>query len=292
MKVRYVAVAAAVGVSVSISLTNAQDSPEREITLVGCVMHETEYRDMYGPGLSGPRGAGIGGRNEYMLVDAHEVTPGTTSAAGTAAAGVAPASPGTAACPPAPGTFPTAYELTGSREADVAQFLGRRVQLTGIQKEADARPVGTSGTLRPTGGFDPLGHELHLFEVEVASVQEPAAALAAAPAAAPAPAPEPEPAPTPAPAPVAEAPAPAAEAPPATPPREAEVAEAPPAATPAPEAQPPAPAAPAPEQPQQVAQAELPRTASPLPIAGLMGLLSLAAAAGIRGYRRHLSTRR
>jgi hypothetical protein len=33
--------------------------------------------------------------------------------------------------------------------------------------------VGTSGLRQPTGGFDPLGHELHLFEVEVNSVGEP-----------------------------------------------------------------------------------------------------------------------
>jgi MYXO-CTERM domain-containing protein len=45
----------------------------------------------------------------------------------------------------------------------------------------------------------------------------------------------------------------------------------------------PAPAAPVEEA--RVAQ-ELPRSASPLPFVGLMGLLSLAAAAGIRSLRR------
>jgi hypothetical protein len=56
---------------------------------------------------------------------------------------------------------------------------------------------------------------------------------------------------------------------------------------PAPEPEPaPVAQAPAPEPVQQVAQAELPRTASPLPVAGLVGLLSLAAAAGIRRIRR------
>src|ERR1044071_10198679 len=74
------------------------------VTLVGCVMRESDYRDTYGPGLSGVRGPGIGLRNEYMLVDAREIPSGTT--------------PPDAAkpCPAAGTTFPTAYELTGSRE--------------------------------------------------------------------------------------------------------------------------------------------------------------------------------
>jgi cell division septation protein DedD len=221
-----------------------QDQEARSITLVGCVMREWQYRDMYGPGLSGPRGPGIGGRNEYMLVDAREIAAGTPDVADAGA------------CPPAPGTFPTAYELTGSREGELDAFLGRRVELSGIRKEANARAVGSSGILRPTGGFDPLGHELHLFEVEVAEFREPAPARAEAPPV------------TPAPPPVrAEAPAP----PPPTTIPEPEIAAA------APEPEPEAP-------PQQVA--ELPRTATPLPLAGLMGLLSLAAAAGIRRYRR------
>jgi hypothetical protein len=238
------------------------DQEARPITLVGCVMREYQYRDMYGPGLSGPRGAGLGGRNEYMLVDAHEIGAGVATAAANTA--ITAATTDTTACPPAPGTFPNAYELTGRREEEVAPWLGKRVEVTGIRKEAHAKPVGTAGLLRPTGGFDPLGHELHLFEVEVESAREPAA-LAAAPApVAPAPEPAPEPAV------VAEAPAPAPEPEPAP----AIVAEAP-----APE--------PAPQAPVEEARvAELPRSASPLPLAGLMGLLSLAAASGVRRLRR------
>jgi MYXO-CTERM domain-containing protein len=52
------------------------------------------------------------------------------------------------------------------------------------------------------------------------------------------------------------------------------------ASEPAPFAESQAPAAPRAEQ------RELPRTASPMPMAGLLGLLSLGAAAGIRAFRR------
>jgi hypothetical protein len=249
------------------------DQEQRTITLVGCVMRESQYRDMYGPGLSGPRGAGIGGRNDYMLVDAHEVgTAGTNP-------GITPATTG-ASCPPAPGTFPTAYEMTGSREGELAPFLGRRVEVTGIEKEAHVRPVGTSGQAidRPTGGFDPLGHELHLFEVEVQSAREPAA-YAEAPAPAPAPVAEAAPAPVEQPAAPAPAPPVAAAAPPPAPEPEPAPAPEQQAAAPAPEA----PAAPVEEG--RIAQ-QLPRSASPLPLTGLIGFLSLAAGAGIRMLRR------
>jgi hypothetical protein len=265
----------------AVAQTDAVDDEAHSITLVGCVMRESDFRDMYGPGQSGPRGPGIGLRNEYMLVDAHPVTPSGSNPGVVETAGT---------CPPAPGGFPTAYELTGPREKEVASFLGHRVELTGMQKRAKTRAVGTSGLREPSGGFDPLGHELHLFEVEVASFRD--APVAAAAAAAPTPASAPEPA----------APAePVAAAPPAPAP-EAEVAAAPPPApAPAPEAPvaaapPPAPApepAPqtstaqqAPEPPRQVAQAPLPKTASPLPLVGLIGLLSLSAAAGMRLLRR------
>lgn len=272
MDVRYLIGGAALCLLIPVGQANAQtDSDEaHSITLVGCIMKESEFRDLYGPGRSGPRGPGLGLRNEYMIVDAHEVSGGSGGVVET-----------TGTCPPEPGSFPTAYELTGPREKEAAPFVGRRVELTGMQKHAKTRAVGTSGIRQPTGGFDPLGHELHLFEVEVASIANAPAARVAEAAPAPAPIAE-APAPAPAPAPAAApepAPAPAPEvaaAPVETP---APVVEAPaPAPTPAPEVT----QAPAEQPQQQIAAAELPKTSSPIPLVGLMGLLSLAAGFGMR----------
>ena len=284
MDLRYLIGGAALCVMIPVgnaaAQTDAVDDEAHSITLVGCVMRESDFREMYGPGQSGPRGPGIGLRNEYMLVDAHPVTPSGSNPGVVETTGT---------CPPAPGGFPTAYELTGPREKEVAAFLGHRVELTGMQKRAKTRAVGTSGLREPTGGFDPLGHELHLFEVEVASFRDAPVAAAAAAVTTPAPAPEPvapaEPvaAAPPAPAPEAEV----AAVPPPAPFPEAPVAAAPPPA-PAPEPAPQtstAQQAP-PEPPRQIAQAPLPKTASPLPIIGLIGLLSLTAAAGMRLLRR------
>jgi hypothetical protein len=119
-------------------------------------------------------------------------------------------------------------------------------------KRGDANaPVGTSGdttpSARPSGGFDPLKQDLRLQEFEVTSARQ----FAAAPAGAAAPAPAAEPV----------------------------------AAEPAPQADTPEPRQP--ERPDTITpQNELPRTASPLALAGLAGLLSLCGAAGIRAYRR------
>ena len=93
-----------------------------------------------------------------------------------------------------------AIELTGPKEEQFKNWVGKRVEVSGTQKRAR---IDASG--RPTGGSAPGGGELKLFEVEVASVREAVVATAQvsetpAPATtAPAPAvtaPPPAPAPT------------------------------------------------------------------------------------------------
>jgi hypothetical protein len=147
-----------------------------------------------------------------------------------------------------------AFELTGHGEDDLAQFLGRRVVIHGMLKHAghDIGPVGTSGTFSPvpTGGGPSPGADLELREINVDGASlVPVRVIAEA---APVIHGEPEPAP----------------APPA-------VAEAPPQA--------PAPAAaPSPAPPAPV----LPKTASPLPAIGLIGLMSLALGVGLHRFNR------
>jgi len=103
-----------------------------------------------------------------------------------------------------------------------------------------------SGEQSPTGGFDPLKKDLRLFEVEIASFL-----------------------------PAAGAPVVAVQRP----------AQPPPAVVRPPESR---ESNESNEPPRQVARAdtELPRTASPIPLAGLAGLLSLAGAIGARVLRR------
>ena len=51
----------------AVAQTDAQNDEARPITLVGCIMRESQYRDMYGPGQSGPRGPGLGLRPSAPL---------------------------------------------------------------------------------------------------------------------------------------------------------------------------------------------------------------------------------
>jgi len=153
---------------------------------------------------------------------------------------------------------------TGSANIDCS-FQGQTeaYELTG-RREHDLAPyvgkvVQISGTMKeaktrplpsgepsPTGGFDPLKKDLRLFEVEVRSFQ-PAGAAASA----------------------SNAPVASAERPVQPPPAVVRPSESN-------------------EPPRQIARAdtELPRTASPIPLAGLAGLISLAGAIGVRFIRR------
>jgi hypothetical protein len=202
----------------------ANRQQETPVTLVGCLMRETDYRKANESGRGGALGTGVGSGNEFVLVNASRITAGPP--------------PSSRDCSGATGG--EAYELTGNREKELAQFVGRRVEITGTVKEAKTTQTA-EGTTRPTGGFDPIRQDLKLFEVEVASFREPPAAQSAA-------------------------------APPASP-------------APQPAAPPPAPAAPAaaaPEPSPAAPRQTLPRTASPLPLVGLVGLLSLVTGIALR----------
>jgi hypothetical protein len=201
--------------------STTQAKPESSVTLVGCVMRESEYRQATDAGKGGPANTGFGRSEEFVLIHAKKAT-----GAGSAAA--------PATCSAAAGTG-EAYELVGSREKDLEQYVNKAVEIRGTVKAADP----FAAQQKPTVVSDPLKQGLKLVLVDVASFRAlPAgqSAAAAAPAAQP-PAAAPQPAPAP-------------------PPSEQSAAAAP--------------------------RQNLPRTASPLPLAGLLGLLSLAAGLALR----------
>ena len=221
--------------------TDPNEAPERQVTLVGCVQKESEYRQMHNKGKGGA--LGLGGRgDEFVLVNAFEITPGQVLPADT-----------DMSCSAAAGG--EAYELEGKMEDHLDAYVGRRVQISGKRNEADI-DVATG---RPTGGINAVGGDLQLFEVDVLEISEPVLARA----------------------PTAEVTRGAAI-----------ITE-----TPAPQM---SPAEPEPvgtsgmstgmstQEPanQQQARADLPATATPLPLAALLGIISLAAAAGLGLTRR------
>ena len=144
-----------------------------------------------------------------------------------------------------------AYELTGSTEEDLEAFVGQRVAISGTRKAAEV----DSATGRPTGGRQ-VGDDLRLFEVEVDSFRALAAPVQTGTVARLERYPQQE--------------QPRVEQ------REERRVEADRAAAPGAER----------EQDVESERDVLPRTASPLAVLGLMGLLSFAGVAALRSMDR------
>jgi hypothetical protein len=221
-----------------------EDTP---VTLVGCIMKESDYRRQQDIGRGGWLNTGAGTSNEYVLIDA---VPGPVNQL----------TPAEADCSTKVGGRD--YELKGKaeRKRNLEPFVGRRIEISGVFSHADAElAVGTTGDVvatQATGGHisQPRERDLKLFEVKMDSFREipiaqPVAVVSESETAVVSPTPEPTPAP-----PAYSEPAPAPQAPPA-----------------------PAPA--------PAVREQLPKTASPMALMGLLGLLSMGGAFGLRTWR-------
>jgi hypothetical protein len=143
---------------------------EQQVTIVGCVQSESDYRQARDAGKGGVAGTGVGAGNEFVLINASMASgapAGATGEAGSAAArptGTAGVAGGGAA-----------YELTGANEGQVASHVGKQVQIVGKLKAAEVGAAGATGG--PTAGAPPRGvdvtsEDLKLRELEVTAVRE------------------------------------------------------------------------------------------------------------------------
>ncbi len=142
-------------------------SSEQPVTIVGCVVSETDYRRSKNLGGAGAMGTGAGAGNEFVLVNA-SMSHGSSTAGATAGA---PSATGTAGS--ASGS--EAYELTGSGESKAGSFVGKRVEIMGKLKAAETGATGTTGGAtagKPPSGVDVTSKDLRLREIEVTSVRE------------------------------------------------------------------------------------------------------------------------
>jgi hypothetical protein len=137
----------------------AGTAPGGQITVTGCIQREADYRQARDAGKGGVAGTGVGAGNEFVLANA-SVKAGAepSSAVGTS------------------GAAATAYELTGSGEGQAAQFIGKRVEITGMLKAAETaasgKPTGGATAGPPPSGVDATSKDLQLREIEVTSVKE------------------------------------------------------------------------------------------------------------------------
>ena len=132
-----------------VQASSSQAAAEPQITAVGCVQSEPDYRKARDAGRGGVAGTGLGAGNEFVLVNA-SVSGG--------------------------GVKDTTFELTGSNEGQVKAYMGKRVEITGTLKpsETDAagRPTGGATAGRPPEGVDVTSKDLKLRELEVSKVKE------------------------------------------------------------------------------------------------------------------------
>ena len=141
------------------------EQPDQPVTVTGCVVREADYRKIQDAGKGGAAGTGVGVGNEFVLT---RVSTSSAGADASAARGGTPT--GTS------GSDATlAYELTGPSEAKAEQFVGKRVEISGTLKKADAGPAGPTGgptAGKPPSGVDVTSSDLKLRELEVTSVKE------------------------------------------------------------------------------------------------------------------------
>ena len=164
-------------------ISQSSSDANATMTVVGCLVRETDYRKAHGLGKGAIGGLGLG--DEFVLVDATAVAASGSTAAATGSSPQTPATrPSSSAACSEKGTG-KAYRTTGQLEERLKPFVGRRIEVTGqFDHERDARTAAgeTNAKLPP--------------EIKIASYREAPAAAGegsqsanAAPAATPAPVP-------------------------------------------------------------------------------------------------------
>jgi hypothetical protein len=114
----------------------AQQGPAKpnEVTLIGCIELERDYRARKDAGKGGVLGTGVGVGNEFVLTNAKPPTGRGRTAAG-------------------PGAD---YELTGRLERDFLRHVGRQVEVVGvIEKDGDGLPAIDVMLWHPVGDYCP-----------------------------------------------------------------------------------------------------------------------------------------
>lgn len=135
-------------------------SQAQQVTVVGCIVREADYRKGRDAGKGGVAGTGVGVGNEFILTSA-SMAPAADGSAGGAAVGTA-------------GAATTAYELTGANEKQAESFVGQRVEISGMLKPAEtgaAGPTGGPTAGQPPAGVDVTSKDLKLRELEITTVR-------------------------------------------------------------------------------------------------------------------------
>lgn len=135
--------------------------PAKPATISGCVEREADYRASHDQGKGGVAGTGVGVADEFVLTHASGTNPDRPSASPTA-------------------DMTMSYELSGKAEGQLAAYIGKRVELTGVLKEQEIGATGPTGgpTATSVPGIDKINKDLKLREFEILSVKPAAGSCA------------------------------------------------------------------------------------------------------------------
>ena len=110
----------------------AATAPQNELTLIGCVEFEQDYRKRMAAGRGGVLGSGVGATDEFVLTN---VRP-AASEIGTSGRGAMPRS----------GAGGGVYTLTGTQEQNLKRDVGRQVEVVGVIENAGKPSTGAQLT--------------------------------------------------------------------------------------------------------------------------------------------------
>jgi hypothetical protein len=153
----------------SSAASSSQDA--QQVTVVGCIQSESDYRRAKDAGRGGVAGSGVGAGNEFILADASISKSGASESAAATSGSSASTPTGTGGS----GASANAFELTGENEAKAAQHVGKRVEITGKLKPGEVGASGATGGATagaPPSGVDVASKDLKLRELEITSIRE------------------------------------------------------------------------------------------------------------------------
>jgi hypothetical protein len=140
--------------------TTTRSTADQDVTVTGCVQKEADFRQARDAGKGGVAGTGAGAGNEFVLINASMGASDPTTPTGTSGSTAAG----------------SAYEVTGPNEGQLANHIGKRVEIRGKVKASETtaggQPTGGATAGTPPRGVDVGGKDLKLRELEITSVRE------------------------------------------------------------------------------------------------------------------------
>jgi hypothetical protein len=149
MKTQLIAGCLTVALTTAVTIAGAQTTARRqggpasataaqnEITLIGCVEFEQDYRKRMAAGRGGVLGSGVGATDEFVLTNVRpaESEIGTSGRSGRGASRGA-----------MPGAGGGVYSLTGTQEQNLKRDVGRQVEVVGVIENAGKPSTGAELT--------------------------------------------------------------------------------------------------------------------------------------------------